>query len=119
MRRGAVAAADGKENPRSFYALSLDGEPACLVRGSSRRMMTMTANLGSIREYQIDQPSKRARPAAPRLAIPLAENNEGVTSLRSPPPENPQAAALLDGSLHIRSGTRTAGTPPPPPSGRG
>ena len=104
MRRGAVAAADGKENPRSFYAVSLRLEPASLVRGSSRRMMSMTANLGSIREYQIDQPSKQDRRAAPRLARLLAEKNEGVTSLRSPPPNNPQAAALLDGSLHIRSG---------------
>src|SRR5512136_2678811 len=103
MRRGAVAAADGKENPRSFYAVSLRLEPASLVRGSSRRMMSMTANLGSIREYQSDQPSKQTGRVAPRLAIPLAEKNEGVTSLRSPTHKNPQAATLLDGSLHIRT----------------
>ena len=45
MRRGAVAAADGKENPRFFYAVSLRLEPASLVRGSSRRMMSMLASV--------------------------------------------------------------------------
>jgi hypothetical protein len=104
MRGDAVVAVDGKEIPRQFYAVGLQPKPATLVRGSSRRMMSMTASFGSIREYQIDQPSKRHRPAAPRLAkTPTSTNNEGVTSLRSPPPNNPQAAALLDGSLHVRT----------------
>jgi hypothetical protein len=46
MRRGAAGEAYGKENPRFFYAVSLRLEPASLVRGSSRRMMSMTANPG-------------------------------------------------------------------------
>jgi hypothetical protein len=43
------------------------------------------------------------------LAIALAEDNEGVTSFRSPPPKNHQAAALLDGSLHVRTTSASTG----------
>jgi hypothetical protein len=46
--------------------------------------------------------AKDLRLGQPRLAILLAEENEGVTSLRSPTAENPQAATLLETSLHIR-----------------
>jgi hypothetical protein len=43
--------------------------PAMLVRGSSRRMTTMTASpQNSIREYQLDQPSMK--PARPSPGLP-------------------------------------------------
>ena len=40
-----------------FYATGLRPGFAFLVRGSSRRIMTLKASPGSILEYQIDQPS--------------------------------------------------------------
>lgn len=99
--------ADAKESPRLFYAANLLFRPASLVRGSSRRMMSMTASNSSIREYQIDQPSTDYLPAVPRLASTIAinTNNDGVTSSRSPPrtQKTDQEAKLLDGSLHIRT----------------
>jgi hypothetical protein len=38
--------------------------PAILVRGSFRRITTMQASFGSIREYQCDQPSRLPASAA-------------------------------------------------------
>lgn len=52
---------DGKENPRRFYATGLSPRTATLVRGSSRRFLTMKASFGSILEYQTDQPSISAQ----------------------------------------------------------
>jgi hypothetical protein len=43
---------------------SLALRPAILVRGSSRRITTMQAGFGSIREYQCDQPSSLPASAA-------------------------------------------------------
>ena len=40
------------------YATGLWPRLATLVRGSSRRITTMTASASSIREYQSDQPSR-------------------------------------------------------------
>jgi hypothetical protein len=56
-RNGQRPRGNGKENPRSFYAAGHTPGSATLVRGSSRRIMTMKASFGSILEYQTDQPS--------------------------------------------------------------
>ncbi len=65
-RNGQRPRGNGKEKPRPFYATGLRLELASLVRGSSRRIMTLKASSGSILEYQIDQPSiQLPRPLAP------------------------------------------------------
>ena len=56
-RNGQRPRGNGKENPRALYAAGHTPGSATLVRGSSRRIMTMKASFGSILEYQTDQPS--------------------------------------------------------------
>lgn len=56
-RNGQRPRDNGKENPRGPYAAGHEPGSATLVRGSSRRIMTMKASFGSILEYQTDQPS--------------------------------------------------------------
>ena len=46
---GSGREAHGKENPRTPYAVGLPTEPACLVRGSSRRITIMRFRPASIR----------------------------------------------------------------------
>jgi len=56
--------AHGKEIPRPPYAAGAQcSRPAPVVRGSSRRITTMTASNRSTREYQSDQPSYEAASA--------------------------------------------------------
>jgi hypothetical protein len=72
-RNGQRPGGNGKENPRRFYATRLWPGFAFLVRGSSRRFMTMKAGSGPILEYQTDHPSiQLPGPLAPlRLEIQL------------------------------------------------
>jgi hypothetical protein len=46
---GSGREAHGKENPRTPYAVGLRTEPACLVRGSSRRITIMRFRPANIR----------------------------------------------------------------------
>ena len=46
---GSGREAHGKENPRTPYAACLRTEPACLVRGSSRRITIMRFRPANIR----------------------------------------------------------------------
>jgi hypothetical protein len=43
-RNGQRSEGDGKENPRAFYATGPSPRLATLVRGSSRRFLTMKAS---------------------------------------------------------------------------
>jgi hypothetical protein len=46
---GSGRGVHGKENPRTFYAVGLQTEPALLVRGSSRRITIMRSRPANIR----------------------------------------------------------------------
>jgi hypothetical protein len=46
---GSGRGVHGKENPRTFYAVGLQTEPALLVRGSSRRITIMRFRPANIR----------------------------------------------------------------------
>jgi hypothetical protein len=65
---------------------------ATLVRGSSRRIMTMKAGASSILEYQTDQPSRKSLRPLSLLLQPFARTN-------GPPHFS------LAGSFHIRRGS--------------
>jgi hypothetical protein len=72
------------------YATGLWPRFATLVRGSSRRIMTMKASVSSILEYQSDQPSmKPLRPLSFLLHPPMTK--------KTGPPH-----FSLAGSFHIR-----------------
>ncbi len=83
----------GKANPPRVYATTARRRFALLVRGTARRLTTMTARPDVIREYQSDHPSRfHPRPVWERQAN---------THLVRPPPPPP-----LDGSHHIRPDPR-------------
>jgi hypothetical protein len=64
------------------YATGLWPRLATLVRGSSRRIMTMSAGVSSILEYQTDQPSmKPLRPLSLLLQPHLRANGPPHLSL--------------------------------------
>ncbi len=70
------------------YATGLWPRLAALVRGSSRRIMTMKASVSSILEYQTDQPSMK--PLRPLSAV------------LQPPLETDPIPFSIEGSFHIR-----------------
>ena len=83
-RNGQRPGGNGKENPRGSYATGPWPGFASLVRGSSRRFMTMKAGSGSILEYQTDHPSIQ-------LPGPLSDPLRLLIRPRDPPEESAPA----------------------------
>jgi len=102
-RSGQRSRSYGGENPRGHYAVGPKPEPASLVRGSSRRIMTMKAGSGSILEYQTDQPSSQLPGPLTGPLRPLSPKHHGamlgaVKAFRFAPTRSAGAFGGLDRS---------------------